>query len=185
MRQLSSSAAPSRTDAHLVDVEGRRVGRVTEVYLDPDTQRLEWALVHTAELGGRASFVPLAGAAVVGAEVLVPYSKHLVEAAPAGGGDSELTPADEAALHRHYGLAAPEQAADRWSADLPPAARPVTAQPTDEVIILPAPRLLLRTTRAPSELVRLRHREATDALRSLATSSPAPDRRPDRGRPAT
>jgi sporulation protein YlmC with PRC-barrel domain len=67
---------------NVVDQEGAKVGRLEEVYLDQQTGRPEWLLVHTGLLGTKASFAPLAGARVEGEDVRIAYSKQEVKDAP-------------------------------------------------------------------------------------------------------
>ncbi len=43
----------------VLDSEGGKVGKISEVYIDPDTQRPQWGLIHTGLFGTKASFVPL------------------------------------------------------------------------------------------------------------------------------
>lgn len=54
--------------------------------------------------GQREVFVPLAGALVSDGLVEVPFSTELVKRAPLATDDPHLTPDQEAAILRHYGL---------------------------------------------------------------------------------
>jgi uncharacterized protein (TIGR02271 family) len=89
---------------NVVDQEGTKVGRLEEVYLDQQTGRPEWLLVHTGLLGMRSSFAPLAGARVDGEDVRIGYSKQEVKDAPSVEADGELSQEEEARLYAHYGL---------------------------------------------------------------------------------
>src|SRR5215204_4610029 len=88
----------------VVDQEGAKVGRLEEVYLDQQTGRPEWMLIHTGLLGTKASFVPLAGARIDDEDVRIGYSKQEVKDAPSVEPDGELSQAEEARLYAHYGL---------------------------------------------------------------------------------
>jgi uncharacterized protein (TIGR02271 family) len=88
----------------VVDQEGAKVGRLEEIYLDQQTGRPEWMLVHTGLLGTKSSFAPLAGARVDGEDVRIGYSKQEVKDAPAVEADGELSQEEEARLYAHYGL---------------------------------------------------------------------------------
>jgi uncharacterized protein (TIGR02271 family) len=87
-----------------VDAAGEKLGKIEQIYLDGETQRPEWALIHTGMFGGKSSFMPLEGATSDGDKVTGAFSKKQVENAPRLDADSELSQQDEAALHAHYGL---------------------------------------------------------------------------------
>ena len=50
----------------MIDRDGNRLGEITDIYLDRETDRPEWAVVHTGLFGLRSSFVPLAEATETG-----------------------------------------------------------------------------------------------------------------------
>ena len=81
----------------LTDRDGREIGRIDDVYVDPETGRAEWARVGSA-------VVPLAGAAPRRSRVVAPVAAAQVEAAPPIRATDELTAEDEARLFRHYGI---------------------------------------------------------------------------------
>ena len=87
-----------------VGADGEKLGRIEEIYLDAETRRPEWALVHTGMFGGKSSFMPLEGATSDGDQVRAPFSKAQVKDAPRLDPDGELSQQDEAALYAHYGL---------------------------------------------------------------------------------
>jgi sporulation protein YlmC with PRC-barrel domain len=88
----------------MVDRDGDKLGEVTDIYLDNETGRPDWAVVRTGLFGLRSSFVPLAEATQAGDQVQVPYQKPQVKDAPNVAPDGQLSPAEEAELYRHYGL---------------------------------------------------------------------------------
>jgi hypothetical protein len=88
----------------MVDRDGNRLGEITDIYLDRETDRPEWAVVRTALFGLRSSFVPLAEASEAGDQIQVPHPRTLVKDAPNIEADGELSEAEEAELYRHYGL---------------------------------------------------------------------------------
>ena len=53
----------------MVDRDGNRLGEITDIYLDGDTERPEWAVVRTGLFGMRSTFVPLAEAAEAGDQI--------------------------------------------------------------------------------------------------------------------
>jgi hypothetical protein len=88
----------------MVDRDGNRLGEITDIYLDRETDRSEWAVVRTGLFGLRSSFVPLAEASEVGDQIQVPHERALVKDAPNIEADGQLSEAEEAELYRHYGL---------------------------------------------------------------------------------
>ena len=88
----------------LRDRNGDKIGTVDAVYVDQQSDRPEWALVHTGLFGTKSSFVPIAGAAPSGAEVVVRVAAQQVKDAPKMDPDQELSEQQEAELFRHYGI---------------------------------------------------------------------------------
>jgi hypothetical protein len=88
----------------MVDRDGNRLGEITDIYLDRETDRSEWAVVRTGLFGLRSSFVPLAEASEVDDQIQVPHARTLVKDAPNIEADGQLSEAEEAELYRHYGL---------------------------------------------------------------------------------
>jgi uncharacterized protein (TIGR02271 family) len=87
-----------------VGADGEKLGKIEQIYLDAETRRPEWALIHTGMFGGKSSFMPLEGATSDGDKVRGAFSKEQVENAPRLDADGELSQQDEAALYAHYGL---------------------------------------------------------------------------------
>ena len=122
----------------MVDRDGNRLGEITDIYLDRETDRPEWAVVRTGLFGLRSSFVPLAEASQVDDHIQVPHERTLVKDAPNIEADGQLSEAEEAQLYRHYGLdydtVTPDtdQAAgqpDRPAGQDQPTAPPLTDEP--------------------------------------------------------
>ncbi len=88
----------------MVDRDGNRLGEITDIYLDRETDRPEWAVVRTGLFGLRSSFVPLAEASEVDDRIQVPHERILIKDAPNIEADGQLSEAEEAELYRHYGL---------------------------------------------------------------------------------
>jgi uncharacterized protein (TIGR02271 family) len=88
----------------LVDRDGDKIGSISDIYIDEQSGRPEWALVNTGLFGTRHSFVPLASATEQGDQVSVPFEKSLVKDAPSIEPDGALSESEEAELYRHYGL---------------------------------------------------------------------------------
>ena len=89
-----------------VDADGDKIGKVSEVYLDDETGRPEWATVNTGLFGTKETFVPLAQADLSGDTLRFPYDKAKVKDAPKIDTDGHLSPQEEQELYRYYGLGA-------------------------------------------------------------------------------
>jgi ribosomal 30S subunit maturation factor RimM len=101
---VDSGAAEVWVGLEVFDSHGERIGKLSELYVG-DGGTPDLAVVRTGLFGLRGSFVPLAGASLEGDAVIVPYAKALVRDAPAlPKGEHEISPADEAAVYRHYGI---------------------------------------------------------------------------------
>ena len=57
--------------------DGSKIGKVTDVYLDDQTSKPEWAAVKTGMFGGHVSLVPLANASFDGAALKPVERIHL------------------------------------------------------------------------------------------------------------
>jgi uncharacterized protein (TIGR02271 family) len=100
-----------------LDNDGDKIGTVSEVYLDDQSGRPEWATVRTGLFGTRETFIPLAEAQLSGDEIRFPYDKARVKDAPNIEAEGHLSPAEETELYRYYGIS--EGTADnRGTADL-------------------------------------------------------------------
>jgi uncharacterized protein (TIGR02271 family) len=95
-----------------VDADGSKLGTIEEIYVDSETNRPEWALVHTGLFGGKSSFMPLRDARSDGEQVMAPYSKDQVKDAPKMDADGSLSQQDEAKLYSHYGIEYSESRSD-------------------------------------------------------------------------
>jgi uncharacterized protein (TIGR02271 family) len=87
------------------DSDGGKIGKVTDVYLDDQTSKPEWAAVKTGMFGGHVSLVPLANAEFDGEALKVPYDKDQVKNAPHQDPAQELSRQQEAEIFDHYGVA--------------------------------------------------------------------------------
>jgi hypothetical protein len=119
----------------MIDCDGKQLGEITDIYLDRENDRPEWAVVRTGLFGLRSSFVPLAETIEVKNDIQVPHPRTLVKDAPNIEADGQLSEAEEAELYHHYGLdydtvtADSDQAADQ--AGRPAADDQPTASPPD------------------------------------------------------
>jgi len=107
----------------VIDADGAKIGTVSGVFNDVETDKPEWAAVKTGMFGGHETLVPLVNATATDGELTVPYTKDMVKGAPHHDPAGELSNDDEAALFTHYGV--------------PYAGETVTAQP--DAAAAPAP----------------------------------------------
>lgn len=89
----------------LVDVEGAKIGKLQDVYVDVETDVPQFATVKEGLIGRHLTFVPLGGIKVGPDELHVAVYKSQVEAAPdIELHGEELSQADESTLYHHYEL---------------------------------------------------------------------------------
>lgn len=89
---------------NVVGSDGEKIGKLAEIYDDPETGKPEWATVSSGLFGTRSNFVPLAGAAPAGEDVRVRVTKEQVKDAPGVEADGELSEQEERRLFEHYGV---------------------------------------------------------------------------------
>jgi uncharacterized protein YrrD len=89
----------------LIDVDGEKIGKLEDVYVDIETDVPQFATVKEGFLSKHLTFVPLGGIKVAPDALQVAVSKAQVEAAPnLEQHGEELSQADESALYHHYEL---------------------------------------------------------------------------------
>nr|MDQ3344295.1 PRC-barrel domain-containing protein [Actinomycetota bacterium] len=64
--------------AKVIDLNGDKIGKVEEIYLDKDTDKPEWVLVNTGLFGSSSTFVPLQGSTRQGDDLQVSFDKDQV-----------------------------------------------------------------------------------------------------------
>ncbi len=101
---------PQMTDAYewkgrtIVGSDGEKLGKISDIYEDPDTGKPEWATVTSGLFGTKSNFVPLAGAAPDGEGVRAQVTKDQVKDAPGVEADGELSEQEEQRLFEHYNV---------------------------------------------------------------------------------
>lgn len=90
-------------EARVDDVYGSRVGRVTDVYFDPDGHEVHWMLVGAGSPEGPLTPVPVHYSIASRGHVWVPISKDLITRAPALDAVRPLPRDEELELCFHYG----------------------------------------------------------------------------------
>jgi hypothetical protein len=89
----------------LVDVNGEKIGKLEDVYVDVETDVPQFATVKEGFISRHLTFVPLGGITVGPDQLRVAVTKDQVQTAPNIEQHGEgLSPADESALYHHFQL---------------------------------------------------------------------------------
>jgi uncharacterized protein YrrD len=89
----------------LVDVNGQKIGKLQDVYVDVETDIPQFATVKEGIIARHLTFVPLGGIKIGPDDLQVAVTKEQVESAPdidIHGG--ELSQSDESTLYHHFEL---------------------------------------------------------------------------------
>jgi hypothetical protein len=89
----------------LVDVDGEKIGKLQDVYVDVETDVPQFATVKEGFISRHLTFVPLGGITVAPDQLQVAVTREQVRSAPniEQHGDG-LSTDDESALYHHYEL---------------------------------------------------------------------------------
>ncbi len=157
----------------LVDAEDGKVGRIEDIYLDNQTQRPEWALVHTGLFGRKQVYVPLADATTSDGKLRAAFSGDQIKHAPHVEPDEELTPDEEASLYDHYGVSAPASTPSAETRPAPTAPSNPSSDPSssDGAMTRSEEELQVGVVRKPSSLVRLRKYIVTEDVQTTVPVS--------------
>lgn len=101
----SLEEARSWIEARVDDVYGSRVGKVADIYFDPEGQDVHWMLVEVGAGDGEGllTLVPIHYSIASKAHVWVPITKDLIKRAPEVDAGRALTRDEELELCFHYG----------------------------------------------------------------------------------
>jgi uncharacterized protein (TIGR02271 family) len=88
----------------MIGSDGEKIGKISEIYDDPETGKPEWATVSSGLFGMKSNFVPLAGASPEGEDVRAQVTKDQVKNAPGVEADRELSDEEERRLFEHYAV---------------------------------------------------------------------------------
>ncbi|SFN36894.1 DUF2382 domain-containing protein [Mycetocola miduiensis] len=114
---IETSSIDAVIGATAYDNDGDKIGKVGQVYVDPDDGRPVWASVNTGFFGTSESFVPLENATPDGDTLRVPYDKAFVKDAPRIDVDGELSTVDQEKLYEYYGMSSSYAGADYRDTD--------------------------------------------------------------------
>jgi len=87
-----------------VDPQNDKIGKVSQVYIDEETEQPRWVSVRTGLFGTSESLIPLDNANWDGDGLHVGYDKARVKDAPRVDADRELSPEEQEQLYSYYGL---------------------------------------------------------------------------------
>jgi uncharacterized protein YrrD len=89
----------------LVDVDGQKIGKLQDVYVDVENDVPQFATVKEGFISRHLTFVPLGGITVGPNQLQVAVTKQQVQSAPnIEQHGEELSQDDESALYHHYEL---------------------------------------------------------------------------------
>jgi uncharacterized protein (TIGR02271 family) len=83
-------------------IDGAKIGRISQVYLDDNTGQAEWIAVSTGMFGKKESLAPLSGAHWQGEDVVLAVPKDVVKDAPNIDVDEQLDDQETYTLYRYY-----------------------------------------------------------------------------------
>ena len=124
--------------APVIGPDNDKLGNVGQVFLDASTGAPNWVTVKSGLFGHKETFVPLANATWDGERVTVEIDRDTFKEAPRVDAGEALSPHNEEALYRYYGLsdtdtdggtARPDGYPDR-EYDISPDGQTVTPVPT-------------------------------------------------------
>jgi len=154
----------------VIDRNGDKIGKIDDLYVDQQTDKPEWALVNTGLFGTKSSFVPIAGAAPRGEDVLVQVEAQQVKDAPKMDKDQELSEQQEAELFSHYGIDYTEEGSvtatenPEPSSDRAAVGSDTSGPTTDEAMTRSEEELKVGTTERERGRVRLRKYVVTEQV---------------------
>lgn len=101
---ITTDAIDSMIGADALDTQDDRIGEVSQVYLDEQTNRPTWAGVRLGLLSGTEVLVPLEDAEWDDRSLHVPVERRTAREAPRKETDDPLTVGEQERLLTHYGI---------------------------------------------------------------------------------
>ncbi len=115
---ITQDQVPDLVGMAVYDVDGEKVGKVGQVYLEDDSKEPSWVTVRTGFFGIKESFAPLNRARIEGEHLVLSVKKEAVKGAPRIDADGELPANQEVELYGYY--------------DINPARHPANSDPAQE-----------------------------------------------------
>ncbi len=182
--ELRGSARPTLQQAlrwigsRVDDIYGASIGKLEDIWMDPDSGEPLWLLVRDGRIGGRHTLVPFAQAASGAGHVWIPFEREVVRGAPAVRPSAPLSHELSDTLRRYYAESGHPVggtiAEDALRMAPSPASAPVSAEAAP-----PAPRW---TEPAPARQAATT--TTTGQTRGPAPPPPVPPRQEPRRHPA-
>lgn len=159
--ELRGSARPTLQQAlrwigsRVDDIYGASIGKLEDIWMDPDSGEPLWLLVRDGRIGGRHTLVPFAQAASGAGHVWIPFEREVVRGAPAVRPSAPLSHELSDTLRRYYAE---------------------NGHPVDDS--RPRAEEALRSTPEPAAAPRAADVRGTEAPRVTAQAAPGSPRRP-------
>ncbi len=97
--------------ATVVDSQGKKVGKVREVYVDDDSKEPSFVEAFRGFLQMKSAFIPLLGYRLEGKTLTVNYPLDVIDSAPVEAIGKSLSTEYQNTLYTHYKVIAAEEAA--------------------------------------------------------------------------
>ena len=85
-----------------VDVNGAKLGKIGQIYVDDQTGQPLWVTITTGMFGTKQSFAPLYGSRSDGGDLQLAVTKDMVTDAPGVEADGHIEDSEHQALYTHY-----------------------------------------------------------------------------------
>jgi uncharacterized protein (TIGR02271 family) len=85
-----------------VDVNGAKLGKIGQIYVDDHTGQPLWVTISTGMFGTRQSFAPLYGSRSDGGDLQLAVTKDMVQDAPGIEADGHIEDSENEALYTYY-----------------------------------------------------------------------------------
>jgi uncharacterized protein (TIGR02271 family) len=86
-----------------VDVNGAKLGKIGQIYVDDQTSQPLWVTISTGMFGTNQSFAPLYGSRSDGGDLQLAVTKDMVTDAPGVEADGHIEDSENEALYTYYG----------------------------------------------------------------------------------
>jgi uncharacterized protein (TIGR02271 family) len=85
-----------------VDVNGAKLGKIGQIYVDDQTGQPLWVTISTGMFGTKQSFAPLYGSRSDGGDLQLAVTKDMVTGAPGVEADGHIEDSENQALYTYY-----------------------------------------------------------------------------------